>query len=103
MRRSTVLSLPLQLVFLGSCLNLCYETDTINLNPFSVAPSVIREKSKNVLLHCHIQHYIFHYYAECHYAECHYAECHYASLSYLKLDDSEAVFLVVCDPSMNEL
>ncbi len=30
-------------------------------------------------------------YVECGYAECHYAEC------------PEAVFLVMCDPSMNEM
>jgi hypothetical protein len=51
-------------------------------------------------------------YAECHYAECHYAECHYAECNYAECPgaccsigtySTEAVFLVTCDPSMNEL
>ncbi len=57
-------------------------------------------------------------YAECHYAECHYAECHYAECHYaeccgavefhhgqtlFKLICPEAVFIFMCNPSMNEL
>ncbi len=57
--------------------------------------------------------------AKCHYFECVYVECHGASFIlkfqitlqnnfdkftiFFKLMSTEAVFLVMCDPSMNEL
>jgi hypothetical protein len=85
MRRSTVLSLPLQFVFpvqdngTQHKAEHCYAE--YHLLAMSFMLSVIY---KLFCTECGYAecHYAEHRYAECRYAECHYAECHYAECRY---------------------